>query len=79
MCDTSDGITFNRFAFGGIFLNNYSSFTAHFADIEVEYSVASTSFPFEDCRDVSDQESTGNDVDSDDDADDSGDSAPDSD
>lgn len=76
MCDTSDGITFNRFAFGGIFLNNYSSFTAHFADIEVEYSVASTSFPFEDCRDVSDQVSDDSDDDSDDIDDDS---APDSD
>ncbi|KAK7247763.1 hypothetical protein SO694_00122083 [Aureococcus anophagefferens] len=77
ICDTSDGITFNRSAFGGIFLNNYSNFTAHFADIEVEYSVASTSFPFADCRDVSDSDSDSNsDDDSDDDSDDS---APDSD
>ncbi|KAH8063553.1 hypothetical protein JL722_2733 [Aureococcus anophagefferens] len=77
ICDTSDGITFNRSAFGGIFLNNYSNFTAHFADIEVEYSVASTSFPFADCRDVSDSDSDSN---SDDDSDDaSDDSAPDSD
>lgn len=76
ICDTSDGITFNRSAFGGIFLNNYSNFTAHFADIEVEYSVASTSFPFADCRDVSDSDSDSN---SGDDSEDIDEFAPDSD
>ena len=70
ICDTSDGITFNRYAFGGIFLRNFSNFTAHFADIEVEYSVASTSFPFEDCRDASDQDTDRDDWDSNDDSDD---------